>query len=204
MNIKLFFVLIIQLLIINYSEYASARGHGSSTGSVYVHAYTRSDGTPVQSHYRSSPDSNFDNNWSTRGNINPYTGMVGTLDQPTSSGIRDMANRNYFDSVRGNIYDSRNKKEHHSNGTPVQSYYRSHPNSIIQNTPNAINNQSISYDQKFKIDNINAMSTKKLSESPELLILEEKNPHVIGVQCEIKPVMADEDYYACGANPPNS
>lgn len=44
----------------------------------YVRGYTRKDGTYVQPHYRSSPDGNPYNNWSTRGNVNPYTGEPGT------------------------------------------------------------------------------------------------------------------------------
>ena len=44
----------------------------------YVNGYTRRDGTYVQPHMRSSPDGNPLNNWSTRGNVNPYTGDVGT------------------------------------------------------------------------------------------------------------------------------
>lgn len=36
-------------------------------------------GTHVQAHYRSAPDGNFDNNLSTLGNVNPYTGEPGTL-----------------------------------------------------------------------------------------------------------------------------
>ena len=46
----------------------------------YVHGYIRSDGTYVQPHFRSSPDSNPYNNWSTRGNVNPYTGERGYTD----------------------------------------------------------------------------------------------------------------------------
>ncbi len=45
---------------------------------VYVRGYYRSDGTYVQPHYRSSPNSTPLDNWSTRGNINPYTGKRGT------------------------------------------------------------------------------------------------------------------------------
>ena len=40
---------------------------------VYVNGYTRSDGTQVRGHYRSAPDHSYDNNWSTKGNTNPYT-----------------------------------------------------------------------------------------------------------------------------------
>lgn len=46
---------------------------------VYVHGYTRSDGTYVQPYYRTAPDHNIYNNYSTQGNINPYTGRVGTV-----------------------------------------------------------------------------------------------------------------------------
>ena len=48
-----------------------------SYGQTYVEGYTRSDGTYVRSHYRSDSDSSFDNNWSTYGNYNPYTGAKG-------------------------------------------------------------------------------------------------------------------------------
>ncbi len=46
-------------------------------GDVFVHGYFRSDGTYVRPHYRSAPDGNPWNNWSTIGNINPYTGRRG-------------------------------------------------------------------------------------------------------------------------------
>jgi hypothetical protein len=47
-------------------------------GSVYIRGHYRSNGTYVHPHYRSSPDRNFRNNWSTYPNINPYTGKRGT------------------------------------------------------------------------------------------------------------------------------
>ncbi|WP_338666813.1 hypothetical protein [Pseudodesulfovibrio methanolicus] len=46
-------------------------------GDVYVKGYIRKDGTYVAPHYRSSPDGNPYNNWSTKGNTNPYTGKPG-------------------------------------------------------------------------------------------------------------------------------
>lgn len=45
---------------------------------VYVRGYSRGNGTYVQPHYRSNPDGIRSNNWSTRGNVNPYTGKIGT------------------------------------------------------------------------------------------------------------------------------
>ena len=44
----------------------------------YVRGYTKSNGTYVAPHYRSSPDSSYNNNWSVKGNTNPYTGKSGT------------------------------------------------------------------------------------------------------------------------------
>lgn len=51
---------------------------GAFARDVYVNGYTRSNGTYVQPHYRSAPDSTKSNNWSTQGNYNPYTGQSGT------------------------------------------------------------------------------------------------------------------------------
>lgn len=45
---------------------------------VWVDSYTRSDGTVVDGHYRSSPNSTVTDNFSYYGNINPYTGKIGT------------------------------------------------------------------------------------------------------------------------------
>jgi hypothetical protein len=49
---------------------------------VSVSGYYRKNGTYVAPYHRSSPDGDFSNNWSTRGNINPYTGQEGTKDYP--------------------------------------------------------------------------------------------------------------------------
>lgn len=57
----------------------------SLSAQVYVNGYTRSDGTYVAGHYRSSPNSTTSDNYSTRGNVNPYTGAVGTRDPNAQS-----------------------------------------------------------------------------------------------------------------------
>ena len=43
----------------------------------YVQPYVRSDGTYVQGHHRSDANSSRSDNYSSRGNINPYTGERG-------------------------------------------------------------------------------------------------------------------------------
>jgi hypothetical protein len=64
----------------------SSRLAGSGTGSTYnstsVRGHVRKDGTYVQPHRRTKPDSNFNNNWSTRPNVNPYTGKEGSQVTP--------------------------------------------------------------------------------------------------------------------------
>lgn len=47
-----------------------------------VGGYIRQDGTYVQPHFRSSPNSTPADNYSTRGNTNPYTGERGTYQPP--------------------------------------------------------------------------------------------------------------------------
>lgn len=51
---------------------------GQADADVWVNGYTRSNGTYVQGHYRSSPDSSPYNNYSYPGNTNPYTGATAT------------------------------------------------------------------------------------------------------------------------------
>lgn len=43
-----------------------------------VNGYYRNNGTYVQPHMRSTPDSSYNNNWSVSPNVNPYTGTQGT------------------------------------------------------------------------------------------------------------------------------
>ena len=59
--------LAIFVVILNISAFADQ----------YVHGYTRSNGTYVRPYYRSSPNGTVRDNFSYRGNINPYTGAVG-------------------------------------------------------------------------------------------------------------------------------
>jgi len=44
----------------------------------WVNGYTRQNGTTVDGHYRSTPNGNPNDNWTTKGNYNPYTGEAGT------------------------------------------------------------------------------------------------------------------------------
>lgn len=48
------------------------------SGPVRVKGYIKRDGTSVKTHYRSRPDGTRANNWSTKGNYNPFTGKRGS------------------------------------------------------------------------------------------------------------------------------
>lgn len=56
-----------------------------ATADDWVNGYMRSDGTYVNGYYRTSPDSTTLNNYSTQGNVNPYTVQPGTK-SPYDSG----------------------------------------------------------------------------------------------------------------------
>jgi hypothetical protein len=96
----------------------------SAKGPVAVSGYTRSNGTYVQPHYRSAPDGNFQNNWSTSGNVNPYTGKAGTKTSPPT---------NYGSDVQVQSFTR-------TNGTYVQPYHRSAPDSNSYNNWSAKGN----------------------------------------------------------------
>jgi hypothetical protein len=67
-------------------------GRSSRSGSVQVRGYTTKSGTYVAPHRRTTPDHSIYNNYSTKGNINPYTGKEGTVvpDHKTNASSSDL------------------------------------------------------------------------------------------------------------------
>jgi hypothetical protein len=59
---------------------AVAKGGGKSGGSHTVHGHVTKNGTYVPPHQRSNPNDSKTDNWSSKGNSNPYTGKEGTKD----------------------------------------------------------------------------------------------------------------------------
>ena len=68
---------------------------------VRVKGYYRSNGTYVQPHYRTSPDNSLLNNYSTKGNVNPYTGSKGYVSPYGNSSITGGYGNN---SIGSNIF----------------------------------------------------------------------------------------------------
>jgi len=56
----------------------AALASGMALADQYVRGYLRSDGTYVRGYYRSNPNQYRWDNYSSRGNINPYTGESGS------------------------------------------------------------------------------------------------------------------------------
>jgi len=58
----------------------------SASADQYVNGYTKSNGTYVQGYTRTSPNRTTSDNYSTKGNINPYTGQEGTKNEYPQNG----------------------------------------------------------------------------------------------------------------------
>lgn len=61
----------------SYSYGSRSSGH-VNPNSHSVHGYTRKDGTYVAPHHATNPNGTRNDNYSTRGNVNPWTGQPGT------------------------------------------------------------------------------------------------------------------------------
>ncbi len=74
----------------------------------YVRPYVRSNGEFVEGHIKTNPDDSFWNNYSSKGNVNPYSGKIGSRLPPTAQG----SSSTYVDGY------------YKSNGTYVKGHYR--------------------------------------------------------------------------------
>lgn len=66
----------------------------TAMGDEYVNGYSRKDGTYVPSHYRSDRNDTTLDNWSTKGNTNPYTGLSGGTN-PSGNSFGVQSQRGY-------------------------------------------------------------------------------------------------------------
>lgn len=53
-------------------------GTGSNPSNQYVSPYTTNRGSTVPGHYQTTPNSTQTDNYGAKGNVNPYTGAIGT------------------------------------------------------------------------------------------------------------------------------
>lgn len=96
----LIFLFLTYLLTLNMNLFA---------GSTYVKPYIRKDGTFVNGYYRTAPNSNRSDNYSTQGNYNPYTGKRGTVNVNPYNTRQQKSYYDYDDYYKSdsdNYYDS--------------------------------------------------------------------------------------------------
>ena len=60
------------------SHSSSHSSRSSNSGEHYTVGHTTKNGTYVQGHYSTNPNGTKNDNYSTRGNVNPHTGEEGT------------------------------------------------------------------------------------------------------------------------------
>lgn len=112
----------------------------------WVDGYYKKDGTYVPGHFRSNSNSTTFDNYSTKGNINPFTNEKGYKDPYSTSNKSNYFNYNTYDyntnsNKKKNDYDWNNNSIwnndvkvnsfYKDNGTEVESYYRTEPNNSL-------------------------------------------------------------------------
>lgn len=93
---------------------------------VHVKGYTKKNGTYVAPHYRSSPNKTTRDNWSTKGNVNPYTGKKGSKSITSNEVIKSnngISNKDSYentDFTSSKIYKwiDKNNVTHYSDKPP--------------------------------------------------------------------------------------
>lgn len=75
---------IVMLAIAATTVFAST----SASSDTYVRGYTRDNGTYVQPYVRSDRNDSREDNYSSKGNTNPYTGQRGSVDTDRDSGLK--------------------------------------------------------------------------------------------------------------------
>lgn len=93
----------------------------TANGQVHVRGYTRSNGTYVAPHVRSSPNSTPTDNYSYPGNTNPYTGK-------TATGNPDTYEKKSTNTSNSNSSDVWVDGYYKKDGTYVTGHWRSAPN----------------------------------------------------------------------------
>lgn len=129
---------------------------------VYVNPFTKSDGTYVDEHYRSDPDSDPYNNYGFPGNLNPNTGK-------TSTGNPDTYLKNYYDR----------QSSDQSPGSLWRYLNPSSPSTVYIRTPQKSATDRLAEDQKFYDD----LEAKKKELDQRLYDLRNRDTSGILYQC---------------------
>ncbi|CEG31464.1 hypothetical protein [Peribacillus simplex] len=105
------------IIALSFSALMSVSFSNSVDAATYVKGYFKKNGTYVSPHFRSDADSSFYNNYSTYGNINPFTGERGTKLSPNMSNSHYI----YLSYIYSNLFDE-NEYENVSAPIRVEQY----------------------------------------------------------------------------------
>lgn len=94
----------------------------SATAQVGVNGHYRSNGTYVAPHHRTNPNSTVNDNWTTRPNVNPYTGRAGTRSPSYGSTPSYTAPRTAYGSSYGSSSSSSRSSSWGSTSSRSSSY----------------------------------------------------------------------------------
>ena len=78
MKVVLALALVVASMATASAQYLVMSGTGSNPNSHYVQPHVNSNGAMTPGHYQTNPNNTQLDNYGTRGNLNPYTGAVGT------------------------------------------------------------------------------------------------------------------------------
>jgi hypothetical protein len=111
---QLFTILLLLLTLFSFAQ--------TNPNHVYVSGYYKSNGTYVKPHYRTAPNSTNRDNFSTRGNINPYTGQPGYI-TPDNTTTTYTPSTTYSNSTYSNTnpYTTNNTSSTNSSTTSYKS-----------------------------------------------------------------------------------
>ncbi|MNJ90671.1 putative peptidoglycan binding domain protein [compost metagenome] len=105
----------------------------------YVNGYTRQDGTQVKGYYRTDPNTTNTDNYSTKPNVNPWTGEPGTIEPDNYT----------YPSYSTPTYTPSNTPTY----TPSSSTYSgSSYNSYNYNSSNSMKTEEIQYHNKYSFE----------------------------------------------------
>jgi major membrane immunogen (membrane-anchored lipoprotein) len=107
-------ITLIIALIISAISFANAQYNSSKT---YVSGYTKSNGTYVQGHYRTSSNSTINDNYSTYPNVNPHTGKLGTVKPDYATPT--YSQKSTYNSTKSHNSYSNSTKSYNSYSTPT-------------------------------------------------------------------------------------
>jgi hypothetical protein len=92
------------ILIISFIGIHDSFSQQKSNSDVPVKSYNRKDGTSVPNHYRTKPNYTNRDNFSTKGNTNPYTGKKGTVN-PDNNQLENNSEFREYSRSDNNPYD---------------------------------------------------------------------------------------------------